>query len=387
MKKYEILLALSDEGSHSSTVLGLGLEEEGYRVTMVLGNEDAIKKLQPMKFDLIITDLPTVLSKGKELNPEVLSLFVVNGKGQSNFSVHGFRLDADDYLFQPLGLTELLARVARCIRTLELKRDAIRSGSHPKDLNEKGQTMLKALSHDIRGSLLSFSFSLKLLIRGHYGEIGDGALEQLKELFSKTNRLIGMTDEYLGKTFSMNDDRTPNPGAVDLMQDIIKPLLEELSTELKGHPLLIDHSFARNRISVKGGWLWLKTVLRNLLKNAIKHGEKECTISLGFEDRGSSYHLNVYNSGKPIPEEYRDKLFSEFMQVRSRGDEHRTAEGMGLGLYLIKKIIQKEGGDIWYEAKKNGSNFVFTFPSETASPLNSLLAKTTEQHQQSTTNR
>ncbi len=212
-------------------------------------------------------------------------------------------------------------------------------------------------------------------------------METLKELFSKTNGLIGMTDEYLGKTFSMNDDRPANPGAVDLMQDIIKPVLEELSAELKGHPLLIDNSFTRNRISVKGGWVWLKTVLRNLLKNAIKHGEKECTISLGFEDRGSSYHLNVYNSGKPIPEEYRDKLFSEFMQVRSGGDDHRHPEGMGLGLYLIKKIIQKEGGDIWYEAKKNGSNFVFTFPSETASPVNSLLAKTTAQHQQSTTNR
>jgi len=363
MKKYEILMALSDEGSHSSRVLSLGLEEEGYRVTMVLGNEDAIKKLQPVKFDLIITDLPAILSKGKELNSEVLSLFVVNGKGQSNFSVHGFQLDADDYLFQPFGLTELVARVARCIRTLELKRDPIRSWSHPKDLNEKVQTMLKALSHDLRGSLLSFSFSLKLLIRGHYGKIGDAALEQLKELFSKTNGLIGMTDEYLGKTFSMSDDRTANPGAVDLMQDIIKPVLEELSTELRGHPLLIDNSFTRNRISVKGGWVWLKTVLRNLLKNAIKHGEKECTISLGFEDRGSSYHLNVYNSGKPIPEEYRDKLFSEFMQVRSRGDEYRNAEGMGLGLYLIKKIIQKEGGDIWYEATEDGSNFVFTLPS------------------------
>ncbi len=178
MRKYEILLALSGQDSCRSRVLGLALGEEGYQVTMVLGHEDAIKTLQPMKFDLIITDLPAILSKGKELNPEVLSLFVVNGNSQTNFSAHAHRLDADDYLFQPFGLTELVARTARCMRTLELKRDAPRSGSHAKDL-EKGQTMLKALSHDIRGSLLFFSFSLKLLIRGHYGAIGDGALEQL----------------------------------------------------------------------------------------------------------------------------------------------------------------------------------------------------------------
>jgi signal transduction histidine kinase len=363
MKKYEILLALSGQDSYRSRVHGLALEQEGHQVTMVLGNEDVIKTLQPMKFDLIITDLPAILSKGKELNSEVLGLFVVNSYSQSNFSVHAFRVDADDYLFQPFGVTELVARAARCIRTLELERDAPWSGSHRRDLNEKGQTMLKVLSHDMRGSLLSLSFSLKLLIRGHYGKIDDGALEQLRELFSKTNGLIGMTDECLGRRFLGNDDRTANPGVLDLMQDIIKPVLEELSTELKGHRLLIDNSFTRSRISVKGGWVWLKTVLRNLLKNAITHGEKECTISLGFEDRGSSYHLNVYNSGKPIPEEYRDKLFSEFMQLRNRRNEHRNAEGMGLGLYLIKEIIQKEGGDIWYEATENGSNFVFTLPS------------------------
>jgi signal transduction histidine kinase len=96
-------------------------------------------------------------------------------------------------------------------------------------------------------------------------------------------------------------------------------------------------------------------------------------IALGFEDQGSCYRLNVYNSGKPIPEEYREKLFKKSMSQGNGENVKEGAGGMGLGLYLIKKIIQRLGGEIWYEAKQNGSNFIFTFPSRstfmTESPL------------------
>jgi signal transduction histidine kinase len=48
--------------------------------------------------------------------------------------------------------------------------------------------------------------------------------------------------------------------------------------------------------------------------------------------------------------------------------------GTGLGLYLVKKVIKKLGGEIWYEAKEYGSNFVFTLPPSSASPVDSSLS-------------
>jgi K+-sensing histidine kinase KdpD len=71
----------------------------------------------------------------------------------------------------------------------------------------------------------------------------------------------------------------------------------------------------------------------------------------------------VFNSGKPIPERWRDNLFTKVSHpVRNNGSHN--AHGMGIGLYLIKRIIQKLGGNIRYEAKKHGSNFVLTLPIE-----------------------
>jgi signal transduction histidine kinase len=152
--------------------------------------------------------------------------------------------------------------------------------------------------------------TLKLLNRGYYGKMDTGVADRLKELSSKTHSLIGMSEEYLGRALSMDEEIERDEKIFDLMQDVINPVLEELSPELKDHRLLIDNSFTARRISIRAGWIWVKTIFRNLLKNAIKYGEKGCMITLGFEDRGSSYRLNVYNTGKPIPAEYRDNLFS-----------------------------------------------------------------------------
>jgi signal transduction histidine kinase len=236
--------------------------------------------------------------------------------------------------------------------------------------------MVKAMSHDVRGSLLSISATLKLLSRGYYGKMDEAVVQRIKELFSRTSGLIGITEEYLGRSFSANNDLDAEVESLDLMKDILIPVLRELSAELKGHHLLIDHrlhAISSKPISIRTNRIWLKMIFRNLLGNAIKYGRKEGMIALGFEDQGSCYRLNVYNSGKPIPEQYRDKLFTKFMGNPNCGNEKEEASGTGLGLYLIKKAIQKLGGEIWYEAKEEGSNFVFTLPPSSASSVDSSL--------------
>jgi light-regulated signal transduction histidine kinase (bacteriophytochrome) len=65
-------------------------------------------------------------------------------------------------------------------------------------LNEEILNMLRIMSHDIRGSLISISATLKLLSRGYYGKMDEGVANNLKDLLSKTVGLIGITEEYLG---------------------------------------------------------------------------------------------------------------------------------------------------------------------------------------------
>jgi signal transduction histidine kinase len=372
VRRFEILLALVNEDPHSLMVIQSTLEEKGYRVTTETRDESAQERMPINDVDLVVTDLLTVLEKAKELNPGITAILVLATSSKSISTVHAIRSSADDYLFRPFGMVEMEMRVSHCIEKLEAQQRNRQSESFDVSLNEKMLNMVKALSHDVRGSLLSISATLKLLSRGYYGKMDEAVVQRIKELFSNTSGLIGITEEYLGRSFSVNDDLNTEGESLNLMKDALIPVLKELSPELKGRHLTIDHrlhAMSNKPISIRTNGIWLKMVFRNLLKNAVKYGDKEGMITIGFEDRGSCYRLNVYNSGKPIPEEYRERLFTKFMGNRYGQKGKEGAGGTGLGLYLINTVIRKLGGEIWYEARESGSNFVFTLPPKSASPL------------------
>lgn len=223
--------------------------------------------------------------------------------------------------------------------------------------------MVKIMSHDIRGTLVSMLSTLKLLNRGYYGKMEDAAASRIKDLLSNATSLTAVTEEYLGRAFLVDDDLEMEQEVLDLREDIVNPVLDELSVQLKNHPILINDCIGTTRsrhIPIKGSRVWLKAVFRNLLKNAIQYGDGGSPITIGFQRDDSSYRLNVFNKGKPIPEEWRHKLFTKFVRFENNGNG--ATSGLGLGLHLIRKIVQRHGGEVWYEAKEEGSDFVFTLP-------------------------
>ena len=373
MERYEILLVLLDENPHSFMSMVLALEDIGYHVTTAINSDGASEALQTKDFDLVITDRLDVLKKAKEISPATM-VVILSSNYKLSFVIIALRLGADDYVLKPVSLIELRHLVAHCLGKLEVKRRHSQSELREGTSTSNILNMLKIMSHDMRGSLLSISATLRLLTRGYYGEVNESVGNSLKEVLSKTISLTGMTEEYLSRAFSVNGDLETEDETLDFRQDIINPILEELSQELREHCIRVEHRFDRismRRISIKANRVYLKTVFRNLLKNAIKYGDPGGTIAIDFEDHGPFYRLNVYNSGKPIPEEYRNKLFTKFISVGNYGNGRKGS--MGLGLYLVKQIIQKYGGEIWYEAQEDGSNFIFTLPSGLAFSTNSLL--------------
>ena len=104
----------------------------------------------------------------------------------------------------------------------------------------------------------------------------------------------------------------------------------------------------------------VRSILRNLLTNAIKFTKPQGTISLNAYRVEHKIIISVADSGVGIPAENRNKLFT-ITSVATQGT--REEKGTGLGLLLCKEFVEKNGGSIWFETEEDkGTTFYFSLP-------------------------
>lgn len=104
----------------------------------------------------------------------------------------------------------------------------------------------------------------------------------------------------------------------------------------------------------------LYQVLQNLVSNAIKYNDKEnIQVNILFEKKENEFEFSVCDNGPGIDKEFHEKIFVIFQTLQSRD----KVESTGVGLAIVKKIIEDKGGSIKVKSKKNeGSSFIFTWP-------------------------
>ncbi|MHB8068794.1 MAG: sensor histidine kinase [Desulfobaccales bacterium] len=367
MATFEILML--DDGSSLFRTLAWVLDYKGYGVATPSTPEAALESLVTKNYDLLIAKLTMdpensmdVIKRAKKLNPET-RIIVVGADGQISFPLEAYRLKIDDYILQPCTPAALWRRVTNCLDNVEVKHPEPDSRVRVTAINEQVLNKLAIMFHDIRSSMVSTSAALKLLVRGAHGDLEEPVALKIREVYSRVKKLIGVSEEFMAQVMSGNSDLALGSESLDLRQEIVDPVLDELSEEIQDHGITIDNRLATQRaaaIPVRGSKLYLKSVFRNLLSNGIKYGGDGCTIVIDLEERGAHYHLKVGNSSSLKSEEQRSMLFSH-SKSGAKGGKTRS-QGLGLGLRLVKDIIKEQGGDLWYEAKNSGSNFVITLP-------------------------
>jgi signal transduction histidine kinase len=221
--------------------------------------------------------------------------------------------------------------------------------------------LLKMTAHDLRGGIFNVGAALKLLKRGSFGNMETGVSQEIDKLFAYVTKLVGTLEDSIGRAFSLSEGLVTAKERIHLQRDVLDPVLDELSTDIQQSCSLFHNGLdaaPAEQLLLRGDRFWLKAVFRNLLKNAIKYGGRGVKLAVGFKNQGTHIRINIYNSGRPIPPECCPRLFTQFSHLTPSHDG--KSNGLGLGLYLVKQAIERHGGKIWYEAKTQGSNFIFT---------------------------
>ena len=223
-------------------------------------------------------------------------------------------------------------------------------------------------SHDLKAPLRAIEVLVQWL-REDLKDVQTGEVqENLNLLQQRTQRLNRLLDDLL--EYSRAGRKIGECERVDtrqLVQDIVTllappPTMQVIADE--SMPVIETHSAP------------LEQVLRNLINNAIKHHpSRQGRVRVSASQQPDQILFAVEDDGAGIPEEYADKVFQMFQTLQPRDER----EGSGMGLAIVKRIIEWQGGRIWFHPGANGRGTVFKFTwRHASSPANSLTEDSLE---------
>ncbi len=217
--------------------------------------------------------------------------------------------------------------------------------------------MIRVAAHDLRGPLAIIGSYIDLLhedLSAYYGELDDMYVNAIRQAVA---RMTQMTADILSL------ERLNEHHDITLMRVQLGALLEHAVEEYG------EESRKRSQtvrldvepVSVYGDSTELHEAITNLIENAIKYTRDGGMIVACLERDGNSALLEISDNGYGIPKDQQQDLFQPFRRIKTQ--ETRGIDGTGLGLYLVKTIIQRHGGSVHFESEHGkGSRFGFRLP-------------------------
>jgi signal transduction histidine kinase len=287
----------------------------------------------------------------------------------------GYSLGAVDYLFKPVVLEILRAKVAAFIELFRqrdaLQRALLRAQAAERKLaeqaadlrrsNEELEQFAYVASHDLKEPLRMVTSYMQLLARRYQGKLDADADEFIAFATEGAERMRALIDDLLkySRVGTRGNDFTPaDCGAiVDLALANLEVAIAESRAQVRVDPLP----------SVLADPRQVEQLFQNLLANAIKFRSQippqisvtACRDADSSNGQRPSWHFKVSDNGIGLDPQFADKIFLIFQRLHQRGEY----AGTGIGLAVCKKIVERHGGRIWVESQPGqGATFHFTIP-------------------------
>lgn len=214
-------------------------------------------------------------------------------------------------------------------------------------------------SHELRGPLASWKWSLDALLGGKLGLLNERQKEYLAILQKGNQHLIDLVSDLLNVSRIEMGKEIVEIKPLDIAKVVEKTVSDYLPAMQKKN-LRLEKTYGTDIPRFSADEKLLRIIFENLLSNAVKYTPESGYIRLVVQKRGGDIVIEVADTGCGISEGDKPKIFTRFF----RGDAISREEGTGLGLYMVKSIVEQYGGKIWFESEGNsaGSSFFVSFP-------------------------
>lgn len=229
-------------------------------------------------------------------------------------------------------------------------------------ISDMKSEFLSIAAHQLRTPLSALRWTFDMLIAGDIGRITKKQKEFLERGNETTERIISLVNDLLNVS-RIEEGKFGYEMKEISLENLVQTLSEETRTRAEQKKLKFTFQNPNEPLpKVKADEEKLSLAITNLLDNALKYTPAGGQVDVFLEKRNDSILFKVQDTGVGIPNDSeRSKLFTKFH--RGQNAKKLQTVGSGLGLFLVKNIIEAHNGKIWMESEENeGSTFYFTIP-------------------------
>jgi len=215
-------------------------------------------------------------------------------------------------------------------------------------------------SHQLKTPLSAINWYSEMVLEEEVGPLNDKQKEYLKNLYDANRRMVELVNSLLNVSridlgvFAVEPVPTNFPSVAD-------EVLVELKPRIELKKLRLEKEYGQAMPDVNADPKLVRIIFQNLLSNAVKYTAPNGVIGLAVKKEGQNILIRVTDTGYGIPAADQGKIFTKLFRADNIRD--KEAEGTGLGLYIVKAVVEAAGGRIWFDSLEGrGSSFFITLP-------------------------
>jgi two-component system sensor histidine kinase/response regulator len=396
-----VKILLVDDNADNLMSMEVILEKEGYSFSKALSGKEALKiLLKEDDFSLILLDVRMPVMDGYETAELIyqrdklrdIPIIFITGQDYEDASVFkGYKIGAVDYIRKPVNPQILRSKVGvfaelhkknqllerqeeKLIRinddllrlNLDLEKRVLertceleRLNDELKYLNLSKDKFLSVISHDLRNPLTALLISSDQL--NHYTEdpVYDGIQPYVSMIHRTSHNILGQLNELVDWAQMQREKITFDAEKLHLVRRVDESL--ELLKDNSAQKNVVLENKVPFDIYVNADTLMLRSILQNLVTNAIKYTPPGGLITVTAERADRMVEICITDSGIGMEEEIRENLFTSFNSASASGTNNE--KGSGLGLILVRDFVTQHGGTLRVESEiREGTSIIFSVP-------------------------